>query len=91
MIERWHRSLKAAIMCHNTSNWVEVLPIVLLGLRTSFKEDIGVSVAELVHGTPLRLPGEFFFNEEMPQDPQPFVEKFREHTRARMYLYTLTQ
>lgn len=40
MIERWHRSLKTAIMCHNTSNWTDVLPTVLLGLRTSYKEDI---------------------------------------------------
>ncbi|XP_039312413.1 uncharacterized protein LOC120359339 [Solenopsis invicta] len=25
LIERWHRSLKAAITCHNSTNWVDVL------------------------------------------------------------------
>jgi len=37
MVERWHRSLKASIMCHGNNEWVDVLPTVLLGLRTSFK------------------------------------------------------
>jgi hypothetical protein len=33
--------------------------LVLLGIRTSFKEDLQASVAELVYGEPLRIPGEF--------------------------------
>jgi transposase InsO family protein len=28
IVERLHRQLKAAIKCHNTSNWVAILPIV---------------------------------------------------------------
>lgn len=79
LIERWHRSLKASIMCHNSTQWVDVLPTVLLGLRSSLKEDINATTAELVYGTTLRLPGEFFINEEMPADPEIFVEKFRKH------------
>lgn len=59
MIERLHRQLKAAIMCHSTSQWTESLPLVLLGIRTSWKEDIQSSAAELVYGEPLRLPGQF--------------------------------
>lgn len=78
IIERWHRSLKASVMCHDTTDWTDILPTVLLGLRTSFKEDIKATSAELVYGTTLRLPGEFFVNEDMPPDPQIFVEKFRE-------------
>ncbi|XP_018399570.1 PREDICTED: putative GPI-anchor transamidase isoform X2 [Cyphomyrmex costatus] len=39
MIERWHRTLKAAIICHNNQEWVDILPMVLLGLRTSIKEN----------------------------------------------------
>lgn len=81
MIERWHRSLKTAIMCHNTSNWTEVLPTVLLGLRTSYKEDVKATAAELVYGQTLRLPGEFFVDEEISTEPQIFIEKFREHMR----------
>ena len=79
LIERWHRSMKAAIMCHNNREWVEVLPTVLLGLRTSVKEDIGATAGELVYGTTIRIPGEFFLDEEMPPDPKFFVEKFRHH------------
>ncbi|GFT77607.1 integrase catalytic domain-containing protein [Trichonephila clavipes] len=40
MIEELHRPLKSAIKCHATERWTEVLPIILLGLRASLKEDI---------------------------------------------------
>jgi hypothetical protein len=59
LVERFHRTLKSAIMCHDNQQWTEVLPLVLLGIRTSFKEDLQASVAELVYGEPLRVPGEF--------------------------------
>ncbi|CAB3228207.1 unnamed protein product [Arctia plantaginis] len=59
MVERFHRQLKAAITCHGTDNWVESLPLVLLGIRSAYKEDIKASPAELVYGETLRLPGEF--------------------------------
>lgn len=59
-IERTHRQLKAAIMCHQNAQWTEVLPFVLLGMRTSLKDDLQATVAELTYGTTLRLPGEFF-------------------------------
>ncbi|XP_075535236.1 uncharacterized protein LOC142570790 [Dermacentor variabilis] len=60
MIERFHRQLKAALMASEHDSWVEALPIVLLGIRTACKADIGCSAAELVYGTTLRLPGDFF-------------------------------
>lgn len=59
LIERWHRTLKAALKCHQRSCWVDALPLVLLGLRTKIIEDTDVSVAEMVYGTTLKLPGEF--------------------------------
>jgi len=40
ILERWHRTLKSAIMCHQDKSWIEVLPTVLLGLRTCLKEDL---------------------------------------------------
>ena len=58
LVERSHRQLKAAIMAHANSNWVETLPIIL-GIRSALKEDLGATSAELVYGGPLRLPGEF--------------------------------
>ncbi|GFU78688.1 integrase catalytic domain-containing protein [Trichonephila clavipes] len=48
MIEELHRPLKSAIKCHATERWTEVLPIILLGLRASLKEDILCTPAELV-------------------------------------------
>lgn len=64
-------------MCHANQEWVDVLPVVLLGLRSCYKEDIRASAAELLYGRPLRVPGEFFDHEDMPQNPQYFVEPFR--------------
>ncbi|XP_037520478.1 uncharacterized protein LOC119397110 [Rhipicephalus sanguineus] len=52
--------LKAALMASEEHSWVEALPIVLCDIRTAFKADVGCSAAELVYGTTLRLPGEFF-------------------------------
>lgn len=60
LIERWHRTLKAAIMCRDSANWCFVLPTILMGLRSTFKEDLNATPAEMVYGTTLRLPGEFF-------------------------------
>lgn len=54
------RSVKTAIKCHSTNDWTEILPIVLLGLRSTFKPDINATTAEMIYGTTLRLPGEFF-------------------------------
>ncbi|GFO32205.1 Pol polyprotein [Plakobranchus ocellatus] len=60
LVERLHRSLKAALKARlQGPNWADELPWILLGLRTAPKEDIGSSAAELVYGTPLTVPGEF--------------------------------
>jgi cleavage and polyadenylation specificity factor subunit 1 len=37
LVERLHRTLKAAIMCHADEQWTEALPLVLLGIRTATK------------------------------------------------------
>lgn len=60
-VERWHRSLKTALMCRgNTEHWVSELPSVLFGLRASMRDDTQISAAEMVFGEPIRLPGDFF-------------------------------
>jgi len=50
MVERFHRTMKASLMARlgNNPNWVEELPVVMLGLRTAFKEYLGYSSAVLV-------------------------------------------
>ncbi|KZC05421.1 hypothetical protein WN55_05451 [Dufourea novaeangliae] len=81
MIERWHRTLKSALMC-SPKPWTEILSTVLLGLRTSYKEDILVSPAEMLYGTTLRIPGEFFINGDFAAEPPFFLEKHREFMRG---------
>ena len=81
MIERWHRSLKAAITCHNNPEWAEVLPTVLLGLRTSYKEDIKATAAEMLYGAAIRLPCEFLSQNYLEDctEPENFINKFRQY------------
>lgn len=82
IIERWHRTLKAAIKCHESNSWTEKLPLILLGLRSSLKPDIGTSPAELLYGQTLRLPGEFFTNSSSSLLPTTeFVKTFQHHMR----------
>ena len=75
MIERFHRQLKSALKAHpNTVQWTNSLPLVLLGIHTALKEDIRCTTAELVYGTSLRLPGEFFDNRPSSMaDPSNYV------------------
>ncbi|GBM47168.1 hypothetical protein AVEN_271240-1 [Araneus ventricosus] len=60
IVERMHRQLKAALKYYTNSSWLEVLNTVLLGMRACLKEDIGASLAEMVYGQCLHLPGGFF-------------------------------
>lgn len=82
LVERFHRQLKAAIVCHAQANWTEALPLVLLGIRSAFKEDLQTSSAELVYGETLRLPGEFFqpCTEAAPTDITDFTARLRNIT-----------
>ncbi|GFO47331.1 Pol polyprotein [Plakobranchus ocellatus] len=58
LVERFHRTLKAALKARlQEPNWADEPPWVLLGLRTAPKEDFRLSAAELVYGIPLSVPG----------------------------------
>ncbi|GFR83290.1 Gag-Pol polyprotein [Elysia marginata] len=60
MVERLHRQLKAVLKARTTGpGWFDELPMVLLGIRSSWRVDTDCSPAELVYGTTLRIPGEF--------------------------------
>ena len=60
MVECFHRQLKAAFKAYpNLTQWIEALPVFLLGIRTALKQDLGCSAAEMVYGTTLCLPGAF--------------------------------
>lgn len=83
LVERLHRSLKASIMAHDEKSWTDVLPVVLLGLRTAWKADLRCSAAEMVYGEQLRIPGEFFrsniHTHTNMMQPNDFVTRLREH------------
>lgn len=38
IIERWHRTLKSSLMASGQQNWLETLPLILLGLRSTVRE-----------------------------------------------------
>ncbi|UYV66016.1 hypothetical protein LAZ67_3006193 [Cordylochernes scorpioides] len=59
-VERLHRTLKAAIRAHNNPTWSESIPTILLGLRTAIPNVSNHSIAQVVYGNNIRLPGEFF-------------------------------
>jgi cleavage and polyadenylation specificity factor subunit 1 len=79
LVERFHRTLKAAIMCHADQHWTAALPLVLLGIRSSFKPDLEASSAELVYGETLRIPGEFLTPTTPPTEPAHILTQLHQH------------
>ncbi|BHF57856.1 hypothetical protein SprV_0100080200 [Sparganum proliferum] len=88
LVERFHRQLKASLRAHdNPCHWSEHLPLVMLGIRTALKPDLDCSAAELVYGTTLRIPGDFFGSSQRSADldPSDYVQRLRQvmtHLRA---------
>ena len=82
MVERMHRQLKEALKARLTdSNWMNELPLVLLGIRTSWKEDSECSPADLVYGTALHLPGEVFETSRSTKLSPGFLRDLQETMR----------
>ena len=80
IVEIVHRRLKDALrMQQNPNNWSNNLPLVLLSIRSSIKEDLNCSPAELVYGETLRLPQEFVHREQQFVNQSEFVAKLKEH------------
>ncbi|RVE41966.1 hypothetical protein evm_013375 [Chilo suppressalis] len=60
MVERWHRIMKTAITARgNSIDWSRELPTILLGLRTTVRQDYDISPAQMVYGSNIRIPGIF--------------------------------
>lgn len=82
LVERLHRTLKAAIVARGNPRWSEELPIVLLGLRCAVKEDLGCTPAELVYGQNICLPGDMLGDVPDPEiTPDQFVDRLRNKFR----------
>lgn len=84
MVERFHRQLKSSLKASpHPERWTDMLPLVLLGIRTTLKEDLKCTAADLVYGTGLRLPGEFFTPQATANvDPASYVTQLRTTMRA---------
>ncbi|GFU98368.1 retrovirus-related Pol polyprotein from transposon opus [Trichonephila clavipes] len=78
-VKRLHRTLKGAIKARNNIRWTESLPTVLLGLRAAIRPDISYTIAQMVYGTSIKLPVEFFDPPTINMDPQNFVAKLQQH------------
>lgn len=78
MIERFHRQLKAAIRCHETSCWTDALPTVLLGIRSAWKEDLQTTAAEILYGERLRIPNEFLTDDGKTYEAADYVKELRQ-------------
>ena len=72
LIERFHRQLKASLRTlPDTNKWADALPLVMLGIRTALKDDLQCTTAEMVYGSTIRLPGEFFEHHSTASIPDP--------------------
>ena len=76
MIERVHRTLKESLVSRSLcgdSSWASHLPLVLLGLRSTVREDARCCPADVVYGCQLRLPGDLMDASPVSPDVSPFV------------------
>ena len=93
LVEHFHRQLKAALKASpHPDRWTDMLPLALLGIRTSLKEDIKGTAAELVYGTSLRLPGEFFIRPvDSSMDPTSYITQLKSTMQALRSMATRKQ
>ena len=61
LAERTNQTIKKSLRAmFNDINWYNYFPVTMLALRSQTKEDSDATSSEIVFGTNLRLPGEFF-------------------------------
>jgi transposase InsO family protein len=76
LVERFHRRLKDALRARAAApDWPAQVPWVLLGIRSTPREDSNSSPAEAVFGMPLVLPGQFL---GQPEPPPAFYDELRQ-------------
>ncbi|GFX19476.1 transposon Ty3-I Gag-Pol polyprotein [Trichonephila clavipes] len=72
IVERFQRHLKSAIKAHEDDTWSEIVPIILLGIRTAVK-DLQSSCTEIVYVTNLRLPSDMIDASSIPFCDNNFI------------------
>jgi len=69
LVERLHRRLKEALRARAAgTSWAKELPLLLLSMRATCREDQQRSPAEAVYGSQLVLPGQLVSAEEPPEE-----------------------
>lgn len=59
--ENPHRHLKAALIANRSKgDWVDRLPVVMMAFRNQLREDLQASPSQMVLGTNVQLPADFF-------------------------------
>jgi hypothetical protein len=66
-------------MCHADQQWTHALPLVVLGIRTAFRNDQQASVDELMYNEPLRILGELLAPAADPVDPAHLITELHQH------------
>ena len=74
----------AVVDSEASGNWVGEISAVLLGLRSTVKEGLGTSAAEVVYGETLRLPGSLISTPMDPPSPA-FVDDVRRHAYGSLF------
>ena len=78
IVERLHRRLKEAVCAaERQRDWPSALPLILLVLRNTVKEDLGVSPAELLYGAPLVMPTDLVAPPSALSPAVGDIERFR--------------
>ena len=79
-VEHFNRCLKSSLKSSSCPDrWVDMLPLALLGIRITLKEDLRCTSAELVYGATLRLPGEFLISHDSTDlDPASYVSQLKQ-------------
>ena len=84
MVERFHCTLKGALKAYSYSTQcTEALHLIFLNIRTAIKFDRNCSPAQLVFGTTLRLPAQFFAPSTNLADLDPSI--YADRPRSSMH------
>ena len=78
MVERFHRTLKDSIRAQNKESWISALPLTLLHLRATPREDLNGSPAQHLYGQGLSLPGDFLPDQPSIEPGPGFVRQVRD-------------
>jgi len=66
-------------MCHVDKKWSLALPLVLLGIRTTYKEDLMSSAAQLFYSELLRDPDELLEPAAPKVEASVFIQQLRRY------------